>query len=135
MAWEGMMRRLAAWLIGPLMLSSAVFTAAPAVASTASPSLRPSVVAGQYTLYGKYGTSQTYISYSLTLFKDHTGTDHVNDTIVWSTSGKDLTMVFDGGLWTYLGHKTRTGFNNLANPGTLSNINGGTGLWYAVKLP
>jgi hypothetical protein len=132
---QGMMRRLAAWLIGPLMLSSVVFTAAPAVASPARPSLRAGTVAGQYTLYGKYGKSKTYIFYSLTLFKDHTGTDHVNDTIVWSTSGKDLTMVFDGGLWTYLGHKTKAGFNSLASPGTLSNINGGTGLWYAVKLP
>ena len=29
----------------------------------------------------------------------------------------------------------RAGFNNLRHPGTLSNINGGTGTWYAVKNP
>ena len=44
-------------------------------------------------------------------------------------------MDLNGGMWTYLGTKTRAGLNSLANPGTLSNINGGTGLWYAVKLP
>jgi hypothetical protein len=44
-------------------------------------------------------------------------------------------MTFDDGLWTYLGTKSKAGFNNRAHPGTLSNINGGTGTWYAVRLP
>jgi hypothetical protein len=57
----------------------------------------------------------------------------IGPLIVWSLSGKSLTMTFDDGLWTYLGTKSKAGFNNRAHPGTLSNINGGT--WYAVRLP
>jgi hypothetical protein len=126
------MKRIAAWLVGPLMLVSTGVAANPASAAT----VRPSVgvhVPGEYTAYGKYGNNTKYISFSLTLRADHTGTDHFNDTIVWSMSGRDLTMNFDDGLWTYLGTKTKAGFNSAKNPGTLSNVNGGTGTWYAIK--
>jgi hypothetical protein len=124
--WEGTMKRLSAWLVGPLLFASIVVGATPAAAST--------TVAGNYTAYGKWGTSTTYQAFSLTLYSNHTGTDHFNDTIVWSRSLKSITLVFDGGLWTYLGTKTRTGISSLRYPGTLSNINGGTGTWYAVKI-
>ena len=127
------MKRIAAWLVGPLMLVGIGFAAAPATAATVRP-LSEVNVPGNYTAYAKYGTSTKWVAFSLTLRADHTGTDHFNDTIVWSISGKDLTMNFDDGLWTYLGHKTRAGFNNKSNPGTLSNVNGGTGVWYAVRL-
>jgi hypothetical protein len=124
------MKRLSAWLIGPLMLTTLAVTAGPAAASTHR-ATKPEVVYGEYTAYGKYGSAD-YIPFSLTLYKDHTGTDHFNDDIVWSKSGRSITMVFDGGLWTYLGTKTKTGLSKLKTPGTFSNINGGTGTWYAV---
>jgi hypothetical protein len=44
-------------------------------------------------------------------------------------------MTFDDGLRTYLGTKSKAGFNNRAHPGTLSNINGGTGTWYCREAP
>jgi hypothetical protein len=127
------MRRFSAWLVGPLMLATIGAAAGPAAAAGARPSVSPGAIAGQYTAYGNYGDGK-WVQFSLTLNRDHTGTDHFNDTIVWSTSGKDITMTFDDGLWTYLGRKTKTGLNRLSVPGTLSNINGGSGIWYAVKL-
>jgi hypothetical protein len=126
------MKRIAAWLIGPLLLASIAVSAGPAAAG-AHPAVRPKVIAGEYTLYGKYGTSNHYIPYSMTLRIDHTGTTHFGDEIIWSTDAKDITMTFNNGLWTYLGRKTRHGLNSLKNPGTLTNINGGTGTWYAIK--
>jgi hypothetical protein len=126
------MKRIAVWLVAPLMLASVGLTAGPASAVRARPSVGVHVP-GEYTAYGKYGKNTEYTAFSLTLRADHTGTDHFNDTIVWSMSGRDLTMNFDDGLWTYLGTKTRAGFNSAKNPGTLSNVNGGTGTWYAIK--
>ena len=126
------MKRMAAWLIGPLMVATIGFSAAPASAG-AHPSVRDKVIAGEYTAYGKYGTSDKYIEFSLTLRLDHTGTTHFNDEVVWSTDGRNITMTFNNQMWTYLGRKTRHGLNSLKNPGTLSNINGGTGTWYAIK--
>jgi hypothetical protein len=128
------MKRLTAWLIGPLMLSTIAIAAVPASAATARPAVNPKGVPGNYTLYQKIG-KKGYINFSMTLRADHTGTDHVNDTIIWKKSGKDITMTFDDGLWTFLGTKTKAGLSSLANPGTMSNINGGHGTWYAVKLP
>ena len=128
----GRMKRLAAWMVGPLMLACAGMTAGPAAAATARPAV--SAVVGQYTAYGKYGTATNYIPFSLTLRADHTGTDHFNDNIIWSKSGKQITLNFNDGMWTYLGTKTRAGISSLAVPGTLSNINGGTGTWYAIKI-
>jgi hypothetical protein len=128
------MKRHALWLIGPLMLCFAVVAASPAAAATPRPSVGPAVVAGNYTVHANFNNTG-YQTYALTLYANHTGTDHYNDTIVWSLSGKNLTMNYDDGLWTYLGTKTKAGFNNKRHPGTLSNINGGTGIWYAVKIP
>ena len=127
------MRRCFAWLVGPLMLATFAVAAVPASAATASPSVSAGAIAGQYTAYAQYGNGK-WVTFSLTLYRDHTGTDHFNDTIVWSTSYRNITMTFDDGLWTYLGRKTRAGFNNARKPGTLSNVNGGSGTWYAVKL-
>jgi hypothetical protein len=122
------MKRLSAWLIGPLMITTLVVTAAPAFAAPA----RPKVVQGIYTAYGTFNGKDRQV-FSLTLYKDHTGTDHFNDNIVWSLSGKDLTMVFDTDLWTYHGTKRKSGFNTASAPGSLTNKNGGSGTWYAVK--
>jgi hypothetical protein len=128
-----LMRRFSAWLVGPLMLAAVVAAAAPAGAATARPDVGVNRVAGQYTAYGKWD-KKGYTPFSLTLNRDGTGTDLYGDTIIWTISGKDLQMTFDGGLWTYLGTKSRAGFDNAKHPGTLSNINGGTGTWYAVKI-
>ena len=121
-------RRLGAWLCAPLVLLTLAVTALPAAAATT-----PKVF-GTYTVYGSYG-KKSHQSFSLTLYKDHTGKDHFGDTITWTLDGKSLTMHFniDAGEWTYLGTKRASGFNTAKNPGTLSNVNGGTGTWYAVK--
>jgi hypothetical protein len=125
------MRRLSAWLIGPLALATVAVTAGPVAAATA----KPLIVQGEYTVHGFYGKLGHPQVFSLTLYKNHTGTDHFNDTITWSLDGKNLTMVFDSGLWTYHGLKRATGFSTAKAPGTLSNVHGGTGTWYAVKAP
>lgn len=123
------MRRLSAWLIGPLALATVALAAGPAAASTKAP-----VVKAEYTVYGNYGSKPSPQVFSLILYKNHTGTDHFNDTITWSVdASKNLTMVFDNGLWTYHGVLRANGISTKRNPGTLSNVNGGTGTWYAVK--
>jgi hypothetical protein len=124
------MRRISVWLIGPLLLASTAFSAV-----TAGPAAAVGVnrVAGDYTAYGKFDKSG-YTAFSLTLRRDGTGTDHFNDTIVWTITDKDLEMTFDDGLWHYSGTKTRAGFNNAAHPGTATNSNGGSFSWYAVKI-
>jgi len=130
------MRRFSAWLMGPLMVGAIGVGlgvgAAPAGAAMAQPSVAPGAIAGQYTMYAQYGDGK-WVPFSLTLYRDHTGTDHFNDTIVWSTDGKDITMNFDEGLSTYLGRKSKAGLNSLRNQGTESDIGGGHGTWYAVK--
>ena len=120
------MRRLSVWLIGPLLLASIVVSAAPAAAGV-------NRVAGQYTAYAKFDKNG-WTAFSLTLNRDGTGTDHFNDTILWTITDKDLEMDFDAGLWHYSGTKTRAGFNNRRNPGIATNINGGSFPWYAVKI-
>jgi hypothetical protein len=126
------MRRISALLLGPLLLATTALGAAPAGATTTRLA-GVNRVAGKYTAYGKFD-KKGYLPFSLTLYRDGTGTDHFGDTIVWTITDKDLEMVFDDGLWHYSGMKTRVGFNNLRHPGTASNINGGTGTWYAVKI-
>ncbi|HEX4491355.1 MAG TPA: hypothetical protein VH914_09150 [Acidimicrobiia bacterium] len=122
------MRRLSAWLIGPLALAAVAGMAGPVAAATT----KPLAVQGQYVVYGSYNKKPRLQSFSLTLYKNHTGTDHFNDTITWSLDGKNLTMIFDKGLWTYHGVKHVGGFNTVKKPGTLANVNGGYGTWYAV---
>ena len=121
------MKRFLALLVGPLMVASLSVAAAPAGASGAR-------FVGDYTAYGKYGVSTSYIAFSLTLRADHTGTDHFNDNIVWSSDGRNITLDFNDGMWTYLGHKTLVGICKRSAPCPLSNINGGTGTWYAIKI-
>jgi len=123
-----MTRRVGVWLSAPLVVLTLAVTAVPAAAATPK-------VFGNYTVYGSYGP-KSHQTFSLTLYKDGTGKDHFGDTITWSLDGKKLTMHFnvDAGEWTYLGTKRASGFNTKKKPGTLSNVNGGTGTWYAVKI-
>ena len=126
------MKRLSAWLIGPLMLTTTAIVTGPASTATAS-TVVPHVVAGNYTMYEVWGP-KGHDSFSMTLYRDHTGTDHFGDSIVWSLADdKSFEMTFDDGLYHYIGMKTRAGLNNARHPGTMSNINGGHGTWYAVK--
>ena len=123
------------WLAAFCVVAVAGLTTMPAGAAVPRPAavVMPAVVAGNYTMHANFnGTG--YQTFSMTLYSNHTGTDHYNDTIIWSVSDRNLTMTWDAGLWTYLGLKTKTGFNKPRIPGTLSNINGGTGIWYAVKI-
>jgi hypothetical protein len=122
------MKRFSAWLLGPLLVAALTFAAAPPAGASGARFV------GDYTAYGKYGTSTKFIAFSLTLRADHTGTDHFNDNIVWSSNGKDITLDFNDGMWTYLGHKTLVGICKRAAPCPLSNFNGGTGTWYAIKF-
>src|ERR1044071_5563935 len=120
------MRRLSAWLIGPLALATVAASAGAAAATT-----KPLVVKANYTVYATYGPNNVKQTFSLTLYTNHTGTDHFNDTITWSVDDlKNITMIFDGGLWTYDGHMRRYGISSKKYPGTLSNSNGGTGTRY-----
>lgn len=123
-------RRLGAWLAAPLVLLTLAVTAVPAAAAT-----KPPKVFGVYTVYGSYG-KKSHQTFSMTLYKDHTGKDHFGDTIEWTLDGKNLTMHFNVGAGesTYLGTKRASGFSTKKAPGTLSNVNGGTGTWYAVKV-
>ena len=124
------MRRRSAWLIGPLALAMVAAAAIPSAATT-----KPLVVKAQYTVTGNYNTKPHTQVFSLTLYTNHTGTDHWNDTITWSVDAeKNVTMVLDDGLWTYHGVMRANGISTKRNPGTLSNINGGFGTWYAVKV-
>jgi hypothetical protein len=124
------MRRVA-WLIGLLALTTVAATAGAAAAAAPT---KPPVVQGVYTVSATYGKQAHPQTFSMTLYKNHTGTDHFGDTITWSVDGKSFTMVLDGGLWTYHGTKHLGGFDTAAKPGTLENVNGGTGTWYAVRI-
>jgi hypothetical protein len=124
------MRRLCAWLIVPLAIATLAVAANPAAAAP-----RTLTVKANYTVYAKYGPKQSPQTFSLTLYTNHTGSDHFGDTITWSVDAdKNFTMVLDDGLWTYHGVMRAKGISTKRNPGTLSNINGGFGTWYAVKI-
>ena len=124
------MRRLSAWLIGPLALATVAVAAGP-IAATTTP-----VVKANYTVHGYYGKHAREQDWAMTLYTNHTGSDHFGDTITWSVDAeKNFTMILNDGLWTYHGIKRANGISTAKNPGTFSNINGGTGTWYAIKIP
>ena len=127
------MKRLSVLLLSAVMLGSTLFVgASSAAASTAA----PNAVAGRYNLLYNWGTG--YDAISMTLLKNHTGTDLFSDDIAWSLSGKTITLVFTnsslpGASATYIGTKNRQGISKQSKPGTMSNNSGKTGVWYAVK--
>ena len=126
------MRRLAVLAVSALLLlAPTVANAATAAATT--PASRP--VAGTYKLF--YNWSQTGFSHSpMTLNADGTGSDKAGHPITWSMSGKSLTLLLNdppSGVTTYLGTKSRAGFDTRRHPGTMSSNQGFAGVWYAVK--
>jgi hypothetical protein len=73
------MQRFSAWLIGPLMLSTAAVAAKPAAAQAAV----PHGIAGTYTCFVNWN-HVGYHKFPLTLKRDHTGTAESGYTVVWS---------------------------------------------------
>jgi hypothetical protein len=124
------MKRVAALMIGALMLAAPVLTAGAAGASRVA----PSVVKGNYIVLVHWnGGAPGYQSNPVTLNKDHTGHDNFGDVISWSLSGKSFHMSFTGpNPAEYFGTKTRNGFNKESKPGTV--VDGpSNGTWYAIK--
>ena len=124
-------RRFSALLIGALMFSAPMLVR---VSDAGAVTTQRSVVAGNYTVYTNWNGGG-YQAFNMTLRRNHTGTTPMNDTIIWSITGRAFTMTIDG-VNSYKGTTTKAGFNNRRNPGTVTSSNGGgSGVWYAVKTP
>ena len=89
--------------------------------------------AGTYDMYVTWVGHPTGL-FPFTLKADHTGSDDFGDTITWTKAQHNITITFTGGgaTATYLGKKSKNGFNTKKKQGTSSSTSGATGTWYAL---
>jgi hypothetical protein len=118
-------KRIGAVLIGVLMIGAPLLVESAAGASTSAPSV---AVAGRYRFHLNWQNGGWGSGPSVTLAKDHTGTDNIASKVTWTEANTTITFKA-----TYHGTVTTGGFSTRAKPGTMSSNDGLSGTWYAVR--
>ncbi len=91
-------------LVGAMALSAGAFfgvAGAGSAVGAVSPATHP--VAGDYVVTVAWVNPVIDASYDMTLNSNHTASFSTGDTGTWSTVGKKITIVVDGGVATYHG--------------------------------
>jgi len=132
------MKRFSALAICALLLAGpSLLGGASAVASTGAAPARIAVP-GHYVVYFNWDGSG-YNQGPITLNNDGTGIDPVGGPLTWTNGGSGFTMTLSNGVGgvvaDYDGHKTRVGLCSKRLPGTMTNNIGGSGIWYAIRVP
>jgi hypothetical protein len=103
--------------------------------ANAIPPARRAGFAGIYVVYVKWGHDKRWSGWELTLSPNGKGSSsEPGGDITWSRAGKTVTvsLVYPAVEADYTGTKTRAGFNKPRKPGTMTNTDGSSGIWYAV---
>jgi hypothetical protein len=121
-------RTLAVLLTGMVVCMGTGLTTASA--ATRSPSV---TWAGTYDFYVTWSGHPTAL-FPITLNKNHTGVDPAGDVVKWTKAQRNITITITGGgaTATYLGKRTKNGFNTKKKQGGSSSTTGASGTWYAI---
>ena len=119
--------------VAVLMVSAIAFMGSGVSAAHAAPKTRSVSWLGTYDMYVTWTGHPTGL-FSFTLGAHHSGSDDPGDTVTWKKSGRMITITFasDLGSATYVGKKTKFGFNTKKKQGTSSSTSGSSGTWYAI---